>query len=133
MKNVYLTSTFTNIWNVKFNPKIGDAIEKKGLTCYLPYRDTDQKGTEMEIFSQDIAGIKDSTIVLAVALNETPNWGAELGYAYGTKKKILVLSDKNHNIPLICKGMVNEVFQVDDLNLIENYIDQLVEKIKKLS
>ena len=33
MKNIYLTSTFTNTWNVEFNPKIGDALEKMGVIC----------------------------------------------------------------------------------------------------
>ena len=133
MKNIYLTSTFTNEWNVKFNPKIGDALELKGITCYLPHRDTNQKEEDrLQIFKQDINGIDNSSIILAIASNESPNWGAELGYAYGIKKSILVLTNKEHNIPLICEGMTTEVIQVENLDEIEKYIELLSNKIKVL-
>jgi len=131
MKNIYLTSTFTNEWNVKFNPIIGDALEDIEITCYLPHRDTNQKEKDkLEIFKQDIAGINNSSIILAIALNESPNWGAEIGYAYGINKPILVLTNKEHNIPLICKGMTTEIIQVENLDNIEEYIKILSDKIK---
>ena len=132
MKDIYLVSTFTNEWNVEFNTKIGEALESKGIVCYLPHRDTDQKGNNREIFSQDTLGIKKASGILAVALNESPNFGAEIGYAYGTGKPILALTDKNHQIPLICSGMIKEVIVVSDLDSIAEYIDLLVEKIKNL-
>ncbi|MFA6514911.1 MAG: nucleoside 2-deoxyribosyltransferase [Candidatus Paceibacterota bacterium] len=132
MKNIYLTSTFTNQWNVEFNPKIGEALEKSGITCYLPHRDTNQEEKDEILFSQDIRGIEESSLILAIALNESPNWGAELGYAYGIKKQIIILTNENHLVPLICNGMKTEIVQVNDLNQIEEYIDLLVEKIKKL-
>jgi nucleoside 2-deoxyribosyltransferase len=133
MKDIYLTSTFTNQWNVEFNHKIGDALEKKGITCYLPHRDTNQKsGDRLEIFTQDIEGINVSSIVLAIASNESPNWGAELGYAYGIKKPILAIFGKEHTIPLICNGMVTDVLEVNDMNIIDEYIDLLIERIQKI-
>jgi nucleoside 2-deoxyribosyltransferase len=132
MKNIYLTSTFTNPWNVEFNPKIGKALEDRGIICYLPHRDTDQKSGGGGIFTSDIQGIENSSIIVAVALNESPNWGAELGYAYAMKKPILALTDKTHAIPLICNGMVTKVLQVENLDLIEDYADLLSEEIKKL-
>jgi nucleoside 2-deoxyribosyltransferase len=133
MKNIYLTSTFTNEWNVNFNPIIGDALEKNGITCYLPHRDTNQKEeNKLEIFKQDINGIDNSSIILAIAQNESPNWGAELGYAYGIKKPILILTNKEHETPLICKGMATEIFQVEDLDNIEEYIGLLSDKIKSM-
>jgi len=132
MKDLYLTSTFTNQWNVEFNSKIGTALEEKGIVCYLPHRDTDQKGTNAEKFNKDIKAIKNSSIVLAVALNESPNWGAEVGYAYGINKPILALTNQGHAIPIICEGTVTKTFRVDDLDQIESYIDALVQKIKDL-
>ena len=133
MKNIYLTSTFTNEWNVGFNPKIGDALEKRGITCYLPHRDTNQKEeNKLEIFKQDIKGIDNSSIIIAIAMNESPNWGAELGYAYGIKKPILVLTNKEHNIPLICEGMATEIIRVEDMDNIEEYIELLSGKIKNI-
>jgi nucleoside 2-deoxyribosyltransferase len=134
MKDIYLTSTFTNPWNVEFNSIIGDALENKGINCYLPHRDTDQiNGTDEEKFSQDIEGIKSSAIILAIASNESPNWGAELGYAYGINKPILALSSKNHAVPLICNGMLTDTLKVEDIDAIDDYIDLLVEKIKLIA
>lgn len=133
MKNIYLTSTFTHEWNVGFNPKIGDALEKSGITCYLPHRDTDQKAVDrMNIFKQDIEGIDNATLVLAIALNESPNWGAEIGYAFGVKKPVLVLTSVEHSVPLICKGMTTEIMYVEDLDNIEQYIAVLSDKIKAM-
>jgi len=133
MKNIYLTSTFTNEWNVKFNHKIGDALERAGITCYLPHRDTNQKEVDrLEIFRQDVRGIDNASIVLAVAVNESPNFGAEVGYAYGIKKPILMLVDKDHEIPLICRGMGTETFRVENIDLVEEYIESLSIKIKEL-
>lgn len=133
MKNIYLTSTFTNVWNVEFNHKIGDALEKAGITCYLPHRDTNQKAeNRMDIFKQDINGIDNSSIVVAVGLNESPNWGAELGYAYGIKKSILILTNNEHEIPLICKGMATDILRVDNLDNIEEYIELLSNKIRSM-
>jgi nucleoside 2-deoxyribosyltransferase len=131
MKNIYLTSTFTNEWNVKFNPQIGNSLEKHGITCYLHHRDTNQKEeNKLEIFRQDIKGIDNSSILLAVALNESPNWGAEVGYAYGIKKPIIILTNNEHNIPLICEGMETEIIKVENLDKIEDYIELLSNKIK---
>lgn len=132
MKDIYLTSTFTNPWNVEFNFKIGDALEGKGVSCYLAHRDTNQKGPDPEKFSQDIEGIRNSSMILAIALNESPNWGAELGYAYSIKKPILALTDNTHKIPLICNGMVTDTLRVESLDSIDEYIDSIVEKIREM-
>ena len=133
MKDIYLTSTFTNDWNVKFNPKIGTALEEKGITCYLPHRDTNQKEkNNTNIFNQDIRGINQSSMILAIALNESPNWGAELGYAYGIKKPIIMLTNKDHSIPLICQEMNTKIIRVENLDSIEEYVSLLVEEIKKI-
>lgn len=133
MKNIYLISTFTNEWNVKFNPIIGDALEKSGITCYLPHRDTNQKEEDrLKIFRQDIEGINNSSLVLGIALNESPNWGAEIGYAYGLKKPILVLTNREHDIPLICRGMITEIIQIENLDNTEQYIELLSNKIKSI-
>lgn len=130
MKDIYLTSTFTNEWNMAFNPKIGEALERKGIKCHLPRKNINQERTDGDVFIQDIEGINNSSMILAIGLNETPNWGAEIGYAYGIKKTVIALTDKEHNIPVICKGMLNEVIRVENLDLIDEYIELLVNKIK---
>ena len=131
MTDIYLTSTFTNSWNVSFNPKIGEALENARFSCYLPHRDTNQKGSPFEIFSSDLEGIKNTKCILGIAINESPNWGAELGYAYNLQKPIIALKAKDHNIPLICNEMITETFSVNNLDEIENYIQNLIEVLRK--
>ncbi len=133
MNDIYLTSTFTNDWNVRFNPILGDAIESHKITCYLPHRDTNQKGSDEEIFTQDISGIKNAKCILAVALNESPNWGAEVGYAYQLNIPIIALTDKKHEIPLICRKMITKELRVDDLDEVREYIECLVELIHEFT
>jgi len=129
--HLYLTSTFTNPWNVAFNPQIGKALEDLGFICYLPHRDTDQKGSEKEIFAADLEGLRNTSCVLAIALHETPNWGAELGYAYSLNKPIVALTEREHAVPLICQGMVTETVRVENLNDIDSYISSLVEILRQ--
>lgn len=131
MKDTYLTSTFTNKWNVDFNPKIGSLLEEANFSCYLPHRDTDQKSGPANIFSSDLKGIEFSQFILAIALNESPNWGAEIGYAYTLKKPIIALTDEEHQIPLICNGMITEVVRVSNISNIDSYKDKLIEILNK--
>ncbi len=128
--DIYLTSTFRHAWNRSFNPIIGQKLEAKGISCYLAHRDTDQTATPDEIFRQDIAGINQSKVILCVAENESPNWGAELGYAYGRNIPIIALAQQDHALPLICNGMVTKIIRAADLNLIDIYLDELVQEIR---
>jgi nucleoside 2-deoxyribosyltransferase len=128
--DLYLTSTFTNPWNVEFNKEIGTALENSGFVCYLANRDTNQQGNPDEIFSSDLAGMEAAKCILAIAMNESPNWGAELGYAY-QKTPIIALTNTEHKIPLICKGMISEVLRVEDLDDIDSYINDLADLLRK--
>lgn len=125
MKDIYLTSTFTNPWNVAFNPVIGAALEKAGFSCYLPHRDTDQNGGPEVVFAGDMAGMADARCIVAVAKNESPNWGAEVGWFHASGKPIIALAETDHAIPLICNGMVTEVVSADTLDDIGVYVEKL--------
>lgn len=65
----------------------------------LRVRDTNQTGTDKSVFEEDIAGIKQSNVVLAIAENESPNWGVEVGFSHGIGKKIVALAKSGHEIP----------------------------------
>ncbi|MFC1687551.1 nucleoside 2-deoxyribosyltransferase [Patescibacteria group bacterium] len=131
MKDLYITSTLHSDWNKEFNPKICAALEKRGIICYLPQRDTNQEDTDINMFQKDIQAIQNVKKLLCIAENESVNWGGEVGYAYGIKKDIIALKSRNHEIPLILKGMVKNVIEVDDLDAIEDYIQELVDKVKE--
>lgn len=125
MYNLYLTSTFRHEWNRSFNPKIGKLLESLGFSCNLPQVYDSQKETEQEVFKRDIEGINNSEIILAIAENESPNWGGEIGYAYGIQKPIIALAQDQHNIPLILNGMITETLWVKNLDNIDEYADNL--------
>src|ERR1700722_12522588 len=96
MRILYLTSTFQSEWNRKYNEKLAAKLEQRGLNCYFAHKHTNQTGSRQEKFDQDIAGIQDSEMVLAIAKNETPNWGGEVGFAYGRKMPVIALTEFNH-------------------------------------
>ena len=130
MKDLYLTSTFKNAWNLEFNPKISNALSTKGFDCHFPKK-VEKEEEYMPAFLADIEGIKISKCLFAIAENETPNWGAEVGYAYALGKPVIALAKNGHEIPLVCNGMVTEIVQVADLNKIEDYIDHLADVLNK--
>ncbi len=130
MKDIYLTSTFTNPWNVAFNPRIGAALEAASFSCYLPHRDTDQKGGPAVVFAGDMAGMADARCIVAIAKNESPNWGAEVGWFHASGKPIIAIAETEHAIPLICNGMVSEVIRADNLDDVGAYADRLAIAIR---
>lgn len=115
--------------NRNFNPLLCQKLEAKGITCHLPQRDTNQKGTEEDKFSQNIDGIKNTDKILAIGVNESINWWLEVGYGFGCQKKIILLTDKNHIIPTMSLGMYNNILRVENIDDIESYIDELVNNI----
>jgi nucleoside 2-deoxyribosyltransferase len=130
MNDLYLTSTFSKEWNINFNPRIGNALKEKGVVCHLPKKISTHENPS-DIFLSDLDGINSSKCIFVIAVNESPNWGAEVGYAYSLKKPIIALTDIDHQIPLICNGMITEVVRVQNLEDINTYIDDLVAIIKK--
>ncbi len=129
MKDVFITSTLHNNWNLEFNTRLCDELEKNGMSCHLPQRDTNQRGSEQERFSQNMDGIKNSRKLLVIALNETPNLGLETGFAYGLKKKIILITKQGHQVPLMV-AKTGDIMEVENPDKIDSYIDKLVEKIK---
>ena len=106
MKKIYIDSTLKNEWNVKFNPSLCSALEERGFSCYLPQRDTNQLDRE-KIFDSNKDAIKAADVITAIANNESPNWGVEVGYAFGLQKRIVAVAATGHKIPLMAKHIVN--------------------------
>ena len=131
MTNIYLTSTLHNNWNLDFNPKIIKALEDKGFSCYSPVRDTNQQVSTEQIFSQNIEAMKKAQKILAICENETPNFGVEVGYAHGMNIPIIILADKNHEIPVMIKNLAADILKVKNLEDINDYLEELIKVIKK--
>lgn len=132
MKRVFITGTWRIEWNKDYNPKLADALESKGFSCYLPQRDSEQKGNRKVTFQEDIDGIKNCDIIVAVGANsQTANWGFELGYAYGINMPAIILTDKRDEVHLMPEGGAQEILVPDNINDLNNYIDELVSLIQK--
>jgi hypothetical protein len=135
LSDVYITSTLKSEWNKKYNPLLCEELEKRQIKCYLPQRDTPQEGEDVKKLNNNkyefnINAIKNSKFVLAVGLNESINWGLEVGFAFGIKKKVILLKEKNHFVPVMSLGMYEKIIELDTLNDIESYIDLLVDYLK---
>ena len=130
MYKVYIDSTIHNDWNKNFNPLLCEAIEKRGLACYLPQRNTNQQTNRVEIFNQNHAAMEKVNIVLAVANNESPNLGVEIGYAKKLNKRVIILAEEGHNIPLMAEYLADSILSVDDLEKISDYIGELILLLK---
>jgi nucleoside 2-deoxyribosyltransferase len=131
MKDVYLTSTLKKDWNLAFNARVCAELEKRGFCLHLPQRDTNQGGTYEEIYRVNIAGIRNSRVVLCVAENESVNWGVEAGFAFGLGMPVLALAQEGHFIPVMSRGMFAETLVVPSLDDLPAYIDSLVSALKR--
>lgn len=129
MPDIYIDSTFKNEWNVSFNPLLCAALEEKGVICHLPQRDTDQSKEHISRFNTNVEVIKNIKTLVAVAANESPNWGVEVGYAYGVGTRIVAICEKGHEIPLMARFMVAQIIEVESLDDIPTYIEELVAAI----
>lgn len=130
MEALYITSTLHTDWNIQFNVKLSNAFEKNNIKCYLPQRDTEQHQGSEVIFTQNTKAIQESKYFLGVAKNFTPNFAAEIGYAYGLGKKIILLTDEDEDIPMIVKSMSANIIEVKHLDNVDDYIDKLLTLVK---
>jgi len=131
MIKVFISSTLKTAWNREYNLILCNRLESRGIKCFLPQRDADPSSVE-RIFESNIEGINEATVVLSVALNESPNLGYEAGYAYGRKKRLLLITTHDHVMPEMFAGMNVRVDRivVADLDAIDSYLDELINKLR---
>ncbi len=131
MRDIFITGTFRNDWNRAFNARLTEMFEAQGLVVFLPQRDSEQLGNRKETFLQDVAGIDQCKMIVAVgSRTQTANWGFEIGYAY-QKKPVIVITDQEHPVELMPEGAVNKIITVENLDAIDEYFEELIENVKK--
>ena len=74
-------------------------LEEYGLTVFLPARDTDQGGSDKDIFRSNLKGIRESRVLLAVFSNAGSNLSFELGFATGIGRPIFGLMKEPQEVP----------------------------------
>lgn len=117
-------------WNARFNFLLCSQLETKGLKCFLPQRDV-KAGSASAIFNQNKAAMDKAKIILCIVINESPNLGIEAGYAYGIKKKVIMLTSNNQVMPEMFEGMQVEVIRVQDLEHFGLYLEKILESLGK--
>ena len=130
MKPLYLCSTLKADWNREFNLQLGAKLERAGIGCYLPQRDTRQTASAEEIWTQNTSAIRSSKLLLAVAKNVSLNWGVEVGLAYGLAIPVIALTDNPSEIPLMAAPMV-ELFRAERLDDLDNYFERLMTSLRR--
>ena len=85
-----------------------ESLELNGHTVHLPHRDTNQKGTSLEICTQNMLAIKDADEVHI--FYETDSQGAhfDLGVSFGLGKKIVVVQSQPLTDGKSFQNMINE-------------------------
>lgn len=130
MKDIFLTATFRDNWNREYNPKLIELLESAGYTVYAPQRDTDQSGNRKKTFLQNIEGIDNARMALGLgSVKQSSNWGFEVGYAYKGNKPILILTDNSHPVDLMAEGAVHKIMNVENLDDVDSYKDELLRSI----
>lgn len=132
MKEIYLCSTLKAEWNRTFNPNLCEALEKAGFSIYLPQRDTNQSGAGPEILAQNMKAMKNAKLLIGIAKNASPNFGAEVGYFFGCGKPVLILAESFQEIPLMTTGMVTDIVILKSLGDVSLYSAQLSRVLAKI-
>lgn len=132
MKNIYVCSTLKNKWNLNYNQALANALLSQDIQVYLPQRDTDQSASRGEILSQNMAAMGRSTLMIAVGKNASPNWGAEVGFFYGSGKRVIILAETADEVPLMSQGMNHGLILVPSLEDLESYLGELIAKLADL-
>ncbi|MGE0527068.1 MAG: nucleoside 2-deoxyribosyltransferase [Bdellovibrionales bacterium] len=132
MADVFITSTFRNDWNRQFNLKIAGLLSKNGISCYLPQRDTDQSGDRKRTFQENVAGIQSSKVLIAIGVQtQTANWGFEIGPAFCLKKPVIVLTDVDHPVSLMCEGAASSIIIATQLDDMESFAGDLLASLHR--
>ena len=137
MHDIFITGTFRNDQNKKFNLTLEKKLTKKGFSCYLPQRDTAQADTSVLenrklTFTENTNGADNAKLVLAIGVKtQTANWGFEIGYAYASQKPVIILTTKEQGIHLMTEFAAKKIIFADDINNIDDYLDELMQAINK--
>jgi nucleoside 2-deoxyribosyltransferase len=132
MKDIFITSTFRNDWNRRFNFALEQALVQEGFTCFLPQRDSDQSGDRKRTYAEDVAGLEMSKLIVAIGIKtQTANWGFEIGYATQAKKPVIVITDSQHPVELMCEGAASEVLVVENADDISSYVNHLAGLVRQ--
>jgi len=91
--DIYLAGPLFTMAERQFNTALADQLRSLGYTIFLPQEEEPREFTAAAIFENDIQGIDQSRIVVAIMDGSDPDSGAcfECGYAYAKGKPIIAV------------------------------------------
>lgn len=111
--DVYICSPLKN---AELNQSIAKNLKSHGISVYLPERHTNQTAGPDEIFRSNIEAIKKARIIIAVLKNYGRDFGFEIGFTYGLKKKIIgYAEDESYNDDFMIRGALDTIVSTIDL------------------
>lgn len=134
MANLYVVSTFMSEEMASYSHELFSALTKRGIVCLKPSfsgKVEESKKQAEELFLHLCLDITKAETILFIAENETADWGAVLGFAYGLKKEIIILAEEDTYISFMASRMKTKSLRVKSIKEIEAYADNLTELIKK--
>lgn len=89
---IYLAGPLFSTAEREFNAHLAQLLRRGGHEVWLPQEHEDRRRTAAEIFRDDVAGIDSVDVVVANMDGSDPDSGTcwECGYAYGTKKRVVL-------------------------------------------
>lgn len=91
MHDIYLAGPLFSLAERQFNASLAERLRQLGYTVFLPQEQELREWTSDSIFSVDVRGIDDSSIVVAIFDGPDPDSGTswECGYAYAKGKPVI--------------------------------------------
>lgn len=131
MKDVYITSIMRHDSHLEFNIKLCLELEKKGLYCHFPPRDSKHHispDNQLKYFLKDILTARK---LLATNYPDSFGWEKEIEIAKENNKEIIVLSDYKSKLSPKVTISAHNILIVQNIDNLDNYINRLIKIIKK--
>lgn len=137
MKKIYLASPFFDDKEIERMNKVKEILRAKGLDVFVP---NEHQHPELEFasrewrtatFNNDVAGIDNADIVVAVICKgnyDDSGTAWEIGYAYATKKPVIVVNVTGETINLMIADSLHAL--ITSYEELEQYDFNRLEKIE---
>ncbi len=98
--DIYLAGPLFTLAEREFNAKLAQGLRERNLTVFLPQETEVRELTSSSIFANDVNGVDQAKVVVAIFDGPDPDSGTcwECGYAYAKGKPIIAVRTDFRNI-----------------------------------
>lgn len=129
MSKLYIVSTRSRMDTVDLSRKLTDKLNESGVDVgEMSFSGQFDEGklSNAQLFKKIISGAGDSEHVLFIAGEETADWGAVMGVCFALKKDVILLSEKDYEVPFMAAHMRTKSIRVENITDVDAYIAELV-------